>query len=208
MAERKRVEESDGRGVLIGLGIAGAAVIIAIAAFYWAHYAETGGELESLGQLGDALGPTASILNAVALFAAILSVYLQGKELRLQRKEMEENREVMREQAKHASAAARAQHRLTKATRAMALAQLETNDVARADQHRQILFRIMDHETRLVEMNIEEMEARRGSGTDSHRIRTNYETLRKKVTECRDALEVMRKSLLRKGKDADEAAGP
>jgi hypothetical protein len=136
MSEANKTQESDGRKTLYGLGTAGCAIIVAAVTFYCVHWADADGDLTKLGSLGDALGPTAAMLNAIALFAAILSVHLQGKELRLQRKEMEENREVMKEQAKHAE-------ELTKAQNRLASAQEDANITAVNSQRVQISLEIM-----------------------------------------------------------------
>lgn len=58
----------------------------------------TGDRSYALGTFGDAFGPVTSILNAIALGAAVLAVVLQRRELAMQRDEMRAQRDEMRAQ--------------------------------------------------------------------------------------------------------------
>ncbi len=81
------------------MGVAFAATLVFMAvgqAISWWVYPDS---VQNRGAFGDSFAPIVGVISALALGAAVLSVFLQRKELRLQRQELRENRRELAKQA-------------------------------------------------------------------------------------------------------------
>jgi signal transduction histidine kinase len=86
--------------------------------------------LTDYAQAGDSMAPLVGLVSALALFAAVGSIWLQRKELSLQRQELAETRKVMDEQRQELARSAKAQQELIRAQKEVAKLQKEANTMA------------------------------------------------------------------------------
>lgn len=152
MSEPER-ESAGGRWWLVFLCV-GIGVTVAGLGFYW----WLGGKdpMATWGARGDAIAPFTSLLTALALFAAVISVRFQSAELQMQRREMADTREVQKQQERAQNRLAEAQERAnalaaeaTKAQERLAEAQEKANTLAEEAVQVQVRLSHQQDETRV-----------------------------------------------------------
>jgi uncharacterized membrane protein len=107
---KKREDHAERTTILWSLGVSFAVALIAMVT-YGSIVAHTGAVWQGSsvpwwGALGDSLAPISGLLSALALGAAVASVFVQTRELAAQREEMRESRVAQQAIAKEQRAGA------------------------------------------------------------------------------------------------------